>query len=407
MTFTSVPRSLQREARRHGAAAWREELIRLVIHGTLHVLGCDHPEGPGRTRSCDVADARSATWSAAVIETLHYFVTPVATLLLRLVGRVAVVRGRGRRRHAADSGGPGSRGRDRAPAGPRAVRRASGAAGAGGRRRRGTAESWWAWPPVGALSRLLLAVGLVWVVGSILPRFLAAVAPDLPGLARPGAHADPAPLWPVLRLVAWADRRIRTPMARPVRVNPASVRRDMLLGLFSLADTTVAEVMTPRIDIVAVDASAAARRSGRHAASLRARPPPGLRGAIPTRWSACCTPRTCWPACPAGPQPDAWNTLIRPAAFVPEGKTLDRQLRDFQRGPSHLAVVVDEFGGTAGIVTLEDILEQIVGEIQDEHDTDEAAPVQELDRRAGSQSKAGYPCRSSRRFWATASDGRT
>ena len=62
--------------------------------------------------------------------------------------------------------------------------------------------------------------------------------------------------------------------------------------------------------------------------------------------------------------PEDWHTLIRPAAFVPEGKTLDRQLRDFQRGPSHLAVVVDEFGGTAGLVTLEDILEQVVGEIQ-------------------------------------------
>jgi magnesium and cobalt transporter len=76
---------------------------------------------------------------------------------------------------------------------------------------------------------------------------------------------------------------------------------------------------------------------------------------------------------------DPWQGLIRTAGFVPEAKRLDRQLRDFQRGSGHLAIVVDEFGGTAGLVTLEDILEQIVGEIQDEHDVDEVAPVQHHD----------------------------
>jgi putative hemolysin len=66
--------------------------------------------------------------------------------------------------------------------------------------------------------------------------------------------------------------------------------------------------------------------------------------------------------------PTDWHGLVRPVEVVPEVKTLDRQLRDFQRGPGHLAVVVDEFGGTAGIVTLEDVLEEIVGEIGDEYD---------------------------------------
>ena len=102
-----------------------------------------------------------------------------------------------------------------------------------------------------------------------------------------------------------------------------------------------------------------------------------------------------------------WHALIRPAAFVPEGKTLDRQLRDFQRGPSHLAVVVDEFGGTAGLVTLEDILEQIVGEIQDERDTDEVAPIQVVGRRPAAGRGRRRAVRAGGACWATASTGRT
>ena len=66
-----------------------------------------------------------------------------------------------------------------------------------------------------------------------------------------------------------------------------------------------------------------------------------------------------------------WQSLIRPAYFVPETKMIDDLLRDFQANKIHIAIVVDEFGGTSGIVTMEDIIEEIVGEIRDEYDDEE------------------------------------
>ncbi len=66
-----------------------------------------------------------------------------------------------------------------------------------------------------------------------------------------------------------------------------------------------------------------------------------------------------------------WQSLIRPPYFVPETKKIDDLLREFQDNKVHIAIVVDEYGGTSGIITLEDILEEIVGEINDEFDEDE------------------------------------
>jgi len=67
----------------------------------------------------------------------------------------------------------------------------------------------------------------------------------------------------------------------------------------------------------------------------------------------------------------AIRELLRPAVFVPESKRLNVLLKEFRASRNHLAIVVDEYGGVAGIVTIEDVLEQIVGEIEDEHDIDE------------------------------------
>lgn len=72
-----------------------------------------------------------------------------------------------------------------------------------------------------------------------------------------------------------------------------------------------------------------------------------------------------------------YNDYIRPASFVPESKKLNDLLKEFRRSRNHMAVVLDEYGGVAGLVTIEDVLEQIVGEIDDEHDDDEEIDIRQ------------------------------
>jgi len=74
------------------------------------------------------------------------------------------------------------------------------------------------------------------------------------------------------------------------------------------------------------------------------------------------------------------HQMLRPAVFVPESKRLNVLLRDFRRNRNHMAIVVDEYGGVAGLLTIEDVLEQIVGEIEDEYDADQAEADILLDR---------------------------
>lgn len=241
----------------------------------------------------------------------------------------------------------------------------------------GTAVAWWAYPPALALIRLLLVAVLVWSVGDLAPRLLASIAPELVPYARQIALASR----PVFAPLLWLAVRFnggRVDASRIAVRTDGHSPQEMALGVFSLAEMQVAEVMTPRLDIIAVDVDeseaevVATLRRAEHARLLVFDGHPDA--VVGVLYAKDVLPRLYAPE----PPRDQWQTLIRPAAFVPTAKTLDRQLRDFQRGPGHLAVVVDEFGGTAGLVTLEDILEQIVGEIQDEHDVDEVQPVQQL-----------------------------
>lgn len=80
-----------------------------------------------------------------------------------------------------------------------------------------------------------------------------------------------------------------------------------------------------------------------------------------------------------GEQPNfSIKELLRPATFVPESKRLNVLLREFRANHNHMAVVIDEYGGVAGLVTIEDVLEQIVGDIEDEHDVEEDSYVKPL-----------------------------
>ena len=81
----------------------------------------------------------------------------------------------------------------------------------------------------------------------------------------------------------------------------------------------------------------------------------------------------------AGDQPLDIEPLLRPAVFIPESKRLNTLLAEFRESRNHMAIVVDEYGGVSGLATIEDVLEQIVGEIDDEHDPEEVATIQPQD----------------------------
>ena len=155
----------------------------------------------------------------------------------------------------------------------------------------------------------------------------------------------------------------------------------MLLGVFTLADTRTDEVMTPRLDMIAVDVAAplddvleAFHQSEHTRLPVYDGTPDNIVGIV---FAKDLVPLAMGLTDASGAGGPRWQAVVRPASYVPEGKTLDSQLHDFQRGPAHLAIVVDEFGGTAGLLTLEDILEEIVGDIKDEHDVGEAPSIRQ------------------------------
>ncbi|WP_153506338.1 hemolysin family protein [Cumulibacter manganitolerans] len=157
--------------------------------------------------------------------------------------------------------------------------------------------------------------------------------------------------------------------------------REMVHAVFELGDTIVREVMVPRPDVVWIEgtksvgqALALALRSGFSRIPVVGENVDDITGVV---YLKDLVRRTQGANADAARQARV-SEVMRGASFVPESKPVDDLLREMQINRTHMAIVVDEYGGTAGLVTIEDILEEIVGEIADEYDMNEVAPIVDL-----------------------------
>ncbi len=155
----------------------------------------------------------------------------------------------------------------------------------------------------------------------------------------------------------------------------------MIQGVFELTRTVAREVMTPRPDIVGVEAEADVDQILVTAAESGFSRLPVYVGSIDEIIGVVVLKDVLPFLADRSREPKRARELMREALFVPDGKRIDDLLAELRTQKVHMAIVVDEFGGTDGIVTLEDLVEEIVGEIYDEHDVEEAELAVEPDGR--------------------------
>ncbi len=153
--------------------------------------------------------------------------------------------------------------------------------------------------------------------------------------------------------------------------------KEMIYSVIRFGETVAREVMVPRIDIIALEdtatleeARAMILEAGHSRIPVYKETIDNIEGVLYAKdllrvWQT-------------GENPESIKTLLRPTYYVPESRYASDILVDFRERKIHLAIVMDEYGGTAGLLTIEDLLEEIVGEIQDEYDTNEEAQYQEL-----------------------------
>ncbi|MCL2534613.1 MAG: hemolysin family protein [Nocardiaceae bacterium] len=160
----------------------------------------------------------------------------------------------------------------------------------------------------------------------------------------------------------------------------ADEERRMIQSVFELGDTSAREVMVPRPEMVWIEAdktagqaTSLAVRSGHSRIPVIGENVDDVLGVV---YLKDLVQQTYYSS--DGGRSVTVSQVMRPAVFVPDSKPLDSLLAEMQRDRNHMAVLVDEYGGIAGLVTIEDVIEEIVGEIADEYDTDETPPVEDL-----------------------------
>jgi CBS domain containing-hemolysin-like protein len=247
---------------------------------------------------------------------------------------------------------------------------------------------------------IVLALAVV-ALGEVLPRAAGdALGAQSPGLLHAVARIADHIMRPIVGFGMRIDRLLRR-ILPPARASEADrevtaeqfkqvVRsggdalvnqRAILHRIFSLGDTEVHEIMMPRVDIHGIERSTPwSEVVDRVRSSQHARLP--VYDKTLDRITGLLFAKDLLAGVISDDEPaPCWQTLIRPASFIPESKSIDSQLRDFKASGSHLAIVVDEYGGTAGLITIEDILEEIVGDIRDEYDSEEPEVESEEGKR--------------------------
>lgn len=206
---------------------------------------------------------------------------------------------------------------------------------------------------------------LTWILGPI-PGWLVAIG----NAAAPGAPAGDDAFFSEQEFRELVDRASESDM---IEDNEA----EMIQSVFDFGDTLVRAVMVPRTDILSIDAGSSLRRamslflrSGYSRIPVIGDSTDQILGIVYLKDVAA----TLHELGPDDEQPPV-EALAREVRYVPESKPVSELLRELQKESTHVAIVIDEYGGTAGLVTLEDLIEEIVGEIVDEYDTESAEAV--------------------------------